>query len=124
MAANSSTLLHQSLAIADAYLEPIVELTTYLTGISAPSNDEFDRSRALYAIYEDLGYQDVTLDDIGNVTARIPGKDRSKALLVAAHIDTVFPRDVDLTVRREGTTLHGPGTVSYTHLTLPTNREV
>lgn len=109
MAANPSTLLHQSLAIADDYLEPIVELTTHLAGIAAPSNDEFDRSRALYAIYGDMGYQDVNIDDIGNVTARIPGRDRGKALLVAAHIDTVFPRDVDLTVTRDETKLHGAG---------------
>ena len=109
LTATPSALLHQSLAIADAYLEPIVELTTHLTQISAPSNDEFDRARALYTILEDMGYKDISLDDIGNVTARIPGKDRSKTLLVAAHIDTVFPRDVDLTVRREGTKLHGAG---------------
>lgn len=105
----SSSLLHQSLAIANAYLEPIVQLTTHLTGISAPSNDEWDRSHALHVILTDMGFDDVTLDDIGNVTGRIPGKDRSKTLLVAAHIDTVFPREVDLTVRRVDTTLHGPG---------------
>lgn len=109
MTSTPSTLLHRSLAIADAYLDPIVDLTTRLTGIPAPSNDELERSTALRGELEQLGYSDVAVDDIGNVTARIPGKDRSKTLLVAAHIDTVFPREVDLTVRREGERLHAPG---------------
>jgi acetylornithine deacetylase/succinyl-diaminopimelate desuccinylase-like protein len=104
-----STLLHRSLAIADAYLEPIVELTSRLTAIPAPSNDELERSAVLQGILSEMGYGDVAVDEIGNVTARIPGKDRSKTLLVAAHIDTVFPRGVDLTVRRVGDTLHAPG---------------
>jgi acetylornithine deacetylase/succinyl-diaminopimelate desuccinylase-like protein len=95
--------------IADAYLEPIVELTSQLTAIPAPSNDELERSAALQEILQALGHSEIMVDEIGNVTARIPGKDRSKTLLVAAHIDTVFPREVDLTVRREGSTLHAPG---------------
>ena len=103
------TLLQRSLAIADAYLEPIVELTTRLTEVPAPSNDEVDRAKVLHEVLADMGYNDVTTDSIHNVTARIPGKDRSKSLLVAAHTDTVFPREVDLTVTRDGDTLAGPG---------------
>lgn len=109
LSASSSSILHQSLAIADSYLEPIVDLTAKLTAIPAPSNDEFDRANALELVYREMGYDDVRVDEIGNVTARIPGRDRSKTLLVAAHIDTVFPRETDLTVRREGDTLHAPG---------------
>lgn len=109
MSSEISTLLQRALKISDAYLEPIVELTTNLTEISAPSNDEVDRAKALQKVLTDKGYSDVKMDEIFNVTGRIPGKDRSKALLVAAHTDTVFPREVDLTVTREEDTLHGPG---------------
>lgn len=109
MPSEISSLLRRALEISDAWLEPIVELTTDLTEISAPSNDEGDRARALQAVLTEKGYSDVILDEISNVTGRIPGKDRSKALLVAAHTDTVFPREVDLTVTRESDTLHGPG---------------
>ncbi|MCA9832625.1 MAG: M20/M25/M40 family metallo-hydrolase [Thermomicrobiales bacterium] len=105
----TSPLLQRSLAIADAYVEPIIALTTKLTQIEAPSNDEMDRSLALKAEFEALGYEQIHLDEIGNVTARIPGKDRSKSLLVAAHIDTVFPRGTDLAVTRTETTLAAPG---------------
>ncbi len=109
MSSEISSLLNRALEISDAYLEPIVELTTTLTQIPAPSNDEIDRAKALQEIFTEKGYSDVQMDEIFNVTARIPGKDRSRALLVAAHTDTVFPREVDLTVTREDDTLHGPG---------------
>lgn len=109
MSSEISSLLQRALNVSDAWLEPIVELTTELTEISAPSNDEGDRAKALHTVLTEKGYDDVTMDEIFNVTGRIPGKDRSKSLLIAAHTDTVFPRDVDLTVTRDGDTLHGPG---------------
>lgn len=109
MSSELSPLLQRSLAIADSYLEPIVELTTTFTGISAPSNDEMDRAQAVRDHLQSIGYDEVLMDDIGNVTGRIAGKDRTKCLLIAAHSDTVFPREVDLTVTRQGDTLHGPG---------------
>jgi tripeptide aminopeptidase len=96
------------LQLAETYLEPIVDLTTRLTEVPAPTNDEGERALALRAEMEALGYEDVAIDEIHNVTARIKGEDSSKTLLMAAHIDTVFPRDTNLTVRREGDTLHGP----------------
>lgn len=94
--------------LAESYLEPIVELTTRLTEVPAPTNDEGERALALRSEMEALGYGNVEIDDLHDVTARIPGEDSSKCLLLAAHIDTVFPRDTNLTVRRDGDTLHGP----------------
>src|SRR5690606_30160198 len=96
------------LALSESYLEPIIELTTRLTQLPAPTNDEAVRAVGLSDELEALGYDNVAIDDIHDVTARIKGEDSSKVLLVAAHIDTVFPRDTDLTVRREEDTLHAP----------------
>lgn len=107
MSLTPSPRLQRSLAIADRYLEPIVNLTIELTEIPAPTFNELNRARALQAHLEKMGYDEVSVDDIGNVTARIPGRDPSKSLLVAAHIDTVFPRDVDLKVTRTEATLQG-----------------
>ena len=50
---------------------------------------------------------DAAFDDVGNVVARIG--DDGPALAVCAHLDTVFPADTPLTVRREGGRLIGPG---------------
>ncbi len=59
---------------------------------------------------------------MSDVTARIAGADRSKTLLLAAHIDTVFPHSADATVKREGNRLHAPGvgdnTISVAAVTL------
>ena len=55
------------------------------------------------------GLQDVSIDSIGNVYARLPGKGIGKALIVSAHLDTVFPLDTDLTVTREAERILGPG---------------
>jgi acetylornithine deacetylase/succinyl-diaminopimelate desuccinylase-like protein len=96
------------LTLAESYLEPIIELTTRMTEVPAPTDDEGDRAIALRDELEHLGYSDIVVDEIHNVIARIPGQDSSRCLLLAAHIDTVFPRDTNLTVRRDGDTLHGP----------------
>ncbi|MCO5219505.1 MAG: M20/M25/M40 family metallo-hydrolase [Thermomicrobiales bacterium] len=105
----NTNLLQRALAITDSYVEPIIELTTKLTQVSAPSNDEGARAEVLRAELESRGYERVHVDEIADVTARIPGKDRSRSLLIAAHIDTVFPHGTDLTVTRETDTLHAPG---------------
>ena len=54
----SSPLLRQALAIADSYLEPIVDLTTRLTEISAFTGEEFERAEALQQVYTEMGYED------------------------------------------------------------------
>jgi len=97
------------LAVVDACIEPIIELTTRLAEIPSPTNDEGQRATAVRQEMERLGYAQVSEDELHDVTGVIPGKDSSKCLLLAAHIDTVFPRDVNLAVTRDGDTLHGPG---------------
>ena len=50
------------------------------------------------------------LDAIGNVVGTRRGRDPSlPPLIVAAHLDTVFPKGTDVTVKREGTRLMAPG---------------
>jgi tripeptide aminopeptidase len=95
--------------LAASFVEPIVALTTKISEVPAPTNDESKRAVFVQEQLERLGLADVRTDDLHNVTGRIPGRDSSKCLLVAGHIDTVFPPDVDLTVRRNGDLLSGPG---------------
>lgn len=89
--------------------EPIAELTLRLSAIPAPTNDEGERASALATILRDAGFDDVTVDDLDDVTGRIRGRRSDRAVLLAAHTDTVFPRSVDVTPRREGDRLFGPG---------------
>jgi len=56
-----------------------------------------------------LGLHDVEIDELGNVYGRRPGIVERPALLISAHLDTVFPADTDLSIRYEGERVYGPG---------------
>lgn len=109
-------------AVASRYIEPIAERTTLLTQVSSPTGDEAARAKLLSDILAEEAYESVAVDELSDVTARIAGADRSKTLLLAAHIDTVFPHSADATVKREGNRLHAPGvgdnTISVAAVTL------
>lgn len=95
--------------IAADYEATIAEVIE-LTEIPAPPFRETARGQRMAEKFKALGLVDVHVDAVGNVIGTRPGKDRAaKALMVAAHLDTVFPPDVAIKVRREGDTLHAPG---------------
>ena len=95
--------------IAADYDQTIAEVIE-LTEIPAPPFKEAARGQRMLEKFKALGLSDVHMDTVGNVIGIRPGKDRAaKALMVAAHLDTVFPPDVAIKVRREGDTLHAPG---------------
>lgn len=88
----------------------IVADIVQLTEIPAPPFKEAARAAHYLEMMKAVGLQDVTLDGAGNITAVRPGKNRkAKALVVSAHLDTVFPEGTPINVRREGNTLHAPG---------------
>ncbi|WP_298199586.1 M20/M25/M40 family metallo-hydrolase [Novosphingobium sp.] len=96
-------------ALADDHERFVAEIIT-LTEIPAPPFKEEARARAFAAMLKASGLADVTMDSLGNVVARRPGRDPSlPPLIVAAHLDTVFPEGTDVGVRREGTRLLAPG---------------
>lgn len=95
--------------VAVQYLEPIADLTTKLAEIASPTGDEIDRARLVADILRAESFETVSIDTLNDVTGRIKGMDSSKTLLIAAHIDTVFPRSVDVSVKRDDNRLHGPG---------------
>ena len=50
------------------------------------------------------------MDSLGNVFARLPGKQKkTKALIVSAHLDTVFPATVNLQIKKEAKKIVAPG---------------
>jgi len=77
--------------------------------IPAPPFAEEKRGLEFKNIFTKLGLQNVRIDAIGNVLGERPGKGPKPHLVFAAHLDTVFPIETDVKVRREGTWLHGPG---------------
>jgi acetylornithine deacetylase/succinyl-diaminopimelate desuccinylase-like protein len=81
-----------------------------VTAIPAPPWGEAARSDWLHAHFEELGLAEVQQDELGNVFGVRPGTELSTPYVaVSAHLDTVFPADATIEVRREGDRLHGPG---------------
>lgn len=109
--------------VATSLVEEIVALTSQITEIPAPTNDEAERAAFVRELLVKEGYADVTIDELSDVVGRLPGKDGAKGpLLLAGHTDTVFPRSVPIQVERRNGLLHAPGigdnTVSVATLAL------
>ncbi len=88
-------------------VDAIVTLLKSICETPAPTFEEGARGRLVAGILEEAGLEPMT-DSVGNVTAPLPGG-RGPRVLVAAHLDTVFPADTDVTVREEGDRLLAPG---------------
>ena len=77
--------------------------------IPAPSFKEEVRGQELKRVFTQLGLQNVRVDKVGNVLGDYPGAAPHPHLVLAAHLDTVFPEGTDVKVKREGAWLKGPG---------------
>lgn len=101
----------------DADHERIVADTITLTEIPAPPFKEEKRARAYMEMLKAHGLEDVEMDAEGNVMGlrRGTGKPGGPLVVIAAHLDTVFPEETNVKVRREGTKLHAPGVGDDTH---------
>ena len=86
----------------------ITEQQARLTEIPAPSFKEGQRGAAVKALLSASGLN-VQTDEIGNVVAELRGTNEREIVLFSAHLDTVFPADTDVKVRREGSRLLAPG---------------
>lgn len=85
-----------------------LDLQATICQIPAPSGAERRRAEFVAQRMRSLELQGVHLDEVGNVLARWGGTNGG-AVVVAAHLDTVFGAEADLTVRRNGSRLVAPG---------------
>ena len=79
-----------------------------LTEIPAPSFKEGQRAAAVKALLSSDGLN-VQTDSIGNVFAELQGTSANEIVLFSAHLDTVFPADTNVRVRRDGSRMLAPG---------------
>lgn len=77
--------------------------------IPAPTFLEAKRGEWFKQRFTELGLKNVRVDKAGNVLGERPGKSDSTVLVLAAHLDTVFPEGTDVKVKRDGSILKGPG---------------
>jgi len=111
--ARSTSLEDQpQIRIALDWLEKNLAWTTdqqiRLTEIPAPSFQEEKRAGAVKQLLAAEGLE-VHVDNLGNVIGELRGAQDKNGVLLAAHLDTVFPAGTDVKVRRAGERLLAPG---------------
>jgi tripeptide aminopeptidase len=79
-----------------------------LTEIPAPPFAEGQRAQAVKVLLAAVGLE-VHLDKTGNVIGELRGANEKEIVLIAAHMDTVFPAGTDVKVRRDKDRMSAPG---------------
>ena len=81
-----------------------------ITEIPAPPFKEKVRAEYYLKRMQELGFKDASIDSEGNVTALRKGTAGGRPKLVlSAHLDTVFPEGVDVTVKEKDGVIIAPG---------------
>jgi tripeptide aminopeptidase len=98
-----------AVAAFDRDFDRFVNELIMLTEIPAPPFGEKMRAEAYAKLLREVGLENVEIDAEGNAMGLWRGRNRGPLLAVAAHLDTVFPAETNVTVKRVGTTLRAPG---------------
>ena len=102
-------------------VQRIIELALQIQQIPAPTFHESRRAEFVRRLFEQEGLKQVSVDEVGNVYGLLSrvaesthptgshAKSDARPLVVSAHLDTVFPIEMDVSVRRENSLVHGIG---------------
>lgn len=80
-----------------------------LCEIPAPPFKETARGLAYRDLFQRAGLANVRVDAVGNVIGERRGTGDGPTVVIAGHLDTVFPEGTDVRVRRDGTRYTGRG---------------
>ncbi len=90
-------------------IKRLLDLTVKIQQIPAPSFAEVKRALYVKGLFQAEGLVDISMDEVNNVFARLPGGNKGKPLLVSAHLDTIFPINTDLSTSQKKDRITGPG---------------
>ena len=113
-AQDSSTVMHDPTvkaafqAIEHNEAEMLSE-QAHICEIPAPPFHEEQRGLELKRLFQQLQLHDVRVDRAGNVIGSRPGDKPRPNVVLAAHLDTVFPEGTNVKVTHEGNVMKGPG---------------
>jgi tripeptide aminopeptidase len=85
-----------------------IDVACQIALVPAPTFEEGERAELIRELFRERGASPF-IDDVGNVVVRRRGEGEKRALLLAAHLDTVFPRTTPLTIERGEGWVRGPG---------------
>lgn len=93
----NSQLLQQVFVFLEQDRELTLKQQLELAQIPAPSNHEREKSLRFAQMVREIGFEDVLIDDVYNVTTTISGTLGRPKILLTGHCDTVFDLATDLT---------------------------
>ena len=79
-----------------------------ITEIPAPPFQEAQRATAVKELLAEAGLS-VQIDKTGNVIGELRGVNEKEIVIIAAHLDTVFPPGTEVKVQRAGSRMTAPG---------------
>src|SRR5437016_8941809 len=79
-----------------------------ITEIPAPPFQEAQRAAAVKELLAEVGVP-AHIDKTGNVIGELRGVNEKEIVVIAAHLDTVFPPGTDVNVHRDGSRMTAPG---------------
>ena len=87
----------------------LLDLAVQIQQIPAPTFEEKQRAEFVHEAFLKEKLLDVSMDSANNVFGRLAGEGKSRPLIVSAHLDTVFSRDISLKATRLEEQIYGPG---------------
>lgn len=95
--------------IAEQFAPRVLALAEEIAAVPAPTGDERRRSEMIRGVMESLPFDQIETDEIGDVVGRMQGLSQLPRLLIAAHLDTVFPASTPLNISHDANRSYGPG---------------
>jgi acetylornithine deacetylase/succinyl-diaminopimelate desuccinylase-like protein len=92
-----------------AFVKRLLDLTVQIQQIPAPTFAEARRAQFVEGLFKAEGLHEISIDEIHNVYACLPGEGHAWPLIVSAHLDTVFPFETNLTAQKQKDRIIGPG---------------
>src|SRR3990172_3212671 len=90
-------------------VQKVLDLAIRIQQIPSPTFEENRRASFIHRRFTEEALLNVSIDQVGNVYACLPGLGKSPPVVVSAHSDTVFPESTELKVRQLADKVSGPG---------------
>lgn len=95
--------------VAEEFAPRVLALAEEVAAIPAPTGNEGRRSQFVRDSMASLPFDAIDVDDLGNVVGRLQGLTEAPRLLIAAHLDTVFPESTPIEITSDEQRSYGPG---------------